>query len=42
MNKELNLIEAPVSIESAEETTLAQIDDLSLALIGGGEMTVSF
>ena len=43
MSKEFNLIDAPAidSNEVAEEQTVIQLDDLSLALVGGGSMTVS-
>ena len=43
MSKELNIIDAPVAYTSeiAEQQTLIQLDDLSLALVGGGSMTVS-
>ena len=43
MSKEFNLIDTPVIdiAEVTEKQTLIQLDDLSLALVGGGSMTVS-
>ncbi|MBL8523869.1 MAG: hypothetical protein JNN20_09285 [Betaproteobacteria bacterium] len=45
MSKELNLIDTPV-IESAEaavaQPEMIKLDDLSLALVGGGSMVVAF
>lgn len=44
MSKELNLIDAPV-LETAEISAtpdLISLDDLALALIGGGEAAVVF
>jgi hypothetical protein len=41
MSKELNTIEQNIAI--VEETNLVEkLDDISLALIGGGEYVVSF
>ena len=43
MSKELNLVEeAVVAIEVAVETESAKLDDLSLALVGGGNCVVTF
>ena len=44
MSKELNIIEeAVVTIEQvAVETETAKLDDLSLALVGGGNCVVTF
>ena len=43
MSKELNLVEeAVVTIEVAVETESAKLDDLSLALVGGGNCVVTF
>jgi len=44
MSKELNVIDAPV-IETAEVATqpeMIKLDDLSLALVGGGQAAVMF
>ena len=43
MSKEFNLIDAPAidSTDVAEQQNVIQLDDLSLALVGGGSMTVS-
>ena len=43
MSKEFNLIDTPAidSIDLTEQQPMIQLDDLSLALVGGGSMTVS-
>ena len=42
MSKELNLIDTPSidTLELATETQLVKLDDLSLALVGGGTAIV--
>ncbi len=44
MSKELNLIELPATetVEIAPQPELISLDDLSLALIGGGQAGVVF
>ena len=44
MSKELNLIDAPAieAIEIAVQPDMIKLDDLTLALIGGGEAAVVF
>lgn len=44
MSKELNLIDAPATdvVEIANQPEMISLDDLSLALIGGGQAGVVF
>jgi hypothetical protein len=44
MSKELNVIDSPIT-EAAEAVTqpeMIKLDDLSLALVGGGQASVCF
>ena len=42
MRKELNVVEINTNANEVAVVEITQLDDLSLALIGGGETTVSW
>jgi hypothetical protein len=44
MSKELNVIDSPVTevAEIATQPEMIKLDDLSLALVGGGQASVCF
>ena len=42
MSKELNIVEINTNASEVAVVEITQLDDLSLALIGGGEVAVAF